>query len=118
MSTLPSTPAWLAMAGLPAPRVNDALKVSVNVDGRDGADVDTPPVKENFANGNFAAAGIFGVVVLAEETAAVEATKAATPAPARMIAARADGPSLLIDPPSPSASPHRKGRNAAGAAAC
>src|SRR5215471_3054059 len=80
-------------------RVKEVLKLNENVAGRAGLAVETPPVKENLANGNFTAATFGAWLVVADETAAVEIANAAAAAPARMAMARADVPGFLTDPP-------------------
>src|SRR5271169_4657860 len=95
--------ALFTMPGLFGASVNAMLKVSENVDGRAGRDVVTPPVNKNAANGYLNVALGTLALVVADETAAVEIAKAATPAPARMAMARAGAPKFFTagSPPWP-----------------
>src|SRR5712691_3126839 len=104
MVTLSSVPVvWFTIPGLLAASLNEVVNVSENVDGRDGADVETPPANENEAKGCLTATPGRLRFVVAEDTAAVETTKATAPAPARMAMARIDDPRLLTGPPAPAA---------------
>src|SRR5260370_31858070 len=89
--------------GLSALSVSGGVKLSENVDGRDGRDVVTLPRTENFAKGYLNVAFGTLTLVVAADTATVDIAKAAKPAPARMAMARAGVPRVFTDafPPRP-----------------